>query len=114
MNEKSRKLLDEEITRALTDLEYLDDGSEDKLKAAEYIKQLMSIENESESKDFDQKMEKKKNIQAYIKMGVEFIGITLPIGFYAVWLKRGMKFEETGTYTSQTFRTLWSRFKLTK
>jgi hypothetical protein len=43
-----------------------------------------------------------------IMNGVEFI---VPMVFYGIWLHKGMKFEETGTFTSQTFRGLTSKFK---
>jgi hypothetical protein len=49
-----------------------------------------------------------------IRIAIEVAGIILPLMFYASWMKRGFKFEETGTYTSSTFRGLFSRFKPTK
>jgi hypothetical protein len=50
----------------------------------------------------------------YLKLGIEIIGIGLPLIFYASWMRRGFKFEETGTYTSTTFKGLFNRFKPTK
>ena len=50
----------------------------------------------------------------YIRLGLEAAGIILPLAFYAVWMKKGFKFEETGIYTSTTFRGLFNRFKPTK
>ena len=50
----------------------------------------------------------------YFRIGMEAAGIILPLVFYAVWMRRGLKFEETGTYTSTTFRGLFNRFKPTK
>lgn len=50
----------------------------------------------------------------YFRLGVEAAGIILPLLFYAVWMNKGFKFEETGTFTSTTFRGLFSRFRLTK
>jgi hypothetical protein len=47
-------------------------------------------------------------------LGIEIIGIGLPLIFYASWMRRGFKFEETGTYTSTTFKGLFNRFKPTK
>jgi hypothetical protein len=57
---------------------------------------------------------KKETVDRYLKLGVDVSGIVLPLIFYAVWMTRGFKFEETGTYTSNTFRWLWSRFKAGK
>lgn len=47
----------------------------------------------------------------YFKTGIEVVGIVLPLMFYAVWMKKGFKFEETGTFCSSTFRGLISNFK---
>lgn len=40
--------------------------------------------------------------------------IVLPLVFYAAWMRKGFKFEETGTFTSTTFRGLFGKFKPTK
>jgi hypothetical protein len=40
--------------------------------------------------------------------------LVLPLMFYGVWMRRGFKFEQDGTFTSQTFRGLFSRFRPTK
>lgn len=40
--------------------------------------------------------------------------LVLPLVFYAAWMRRGLKFEETGTFTSTTFRGLFNRFRPTK
>lgn len=50
----------------------------------------------------------------YFKFGLEAAGILLPLMFYAIWMKKGFKFEENGTYTSTTFRGLFNRFRPTK
>jgi hypothetical protein len=50
----------------------------------------------------------------YLKLGVEVAGVIVPVIFYASWMKKGFKFEETGTYTSTTFKGLFNRFKPTK
>lgn len=50
----------------------------------------------------------------YIKLGIAAAEIILPLIFYSKWMKRGFKFEETGTFTSTTFRGLFNRFKPTK
>lgn len=49
----------------------------------------------------------------YFRIGLEAAGLILPLIFYATWMKRGFKFEETGTFTSTTFRGLFNRFRPT-
>lgn len=50
----------------------------------------------------------------YIRLGIAATEIILPLIFYSKWMKKGFKFEETGTFTSTTFRGLFNRFKPTK
>lgn len=40
--------------------------------------------------------------------------LVLPLVFYGIWMNRGFKFEETGAFTSTTFKNLLNRFKPTK
>ena len=47
----------------------------------------------------------------YFRFGAEMAGIVLPLVFYGVWMNRGFKFEENGTFTSTTFRGLFSKFR---
>ncbi len=53
-------------------------------------------------------------IDRYVKIGIATAELVLPLVFYGVWMKRGLKFEETGTFTSQTFKNLFNRFKPTR
>ena len=57
---------------------------------------------------------KSTNIQNVLKQGVEIAAIVVPVVFYGVWMKRGFKFEEEGTFTSNTFKGLISKFKPTR
>lgn len=50
----------------------------------------------------------------YFRVGIAVAELVLPLIFYAFWMKKGFNFEETGTYTSTTFRGLFSRFRPTK
>ena len=50
----------------------------------------------------------------YFRLGMSAAELILPLMFYAVWMRRGFKFEENGTYTSTTFRGLFNRFRPTK
>jgi hypothetical protein len=64
-----------------------------------------------------QQKEKQLSVQKkdiYFKLGIEAAGIILPLMFYACWINKGLKFEETGTFTSGTFKGLINRFRPTK
>lgn len=49
-----------------------------------------------------------------IKLVIDGVTIIVPVIFYNVWMNRGFIFEETGTFTSNTFKNMWSRFKPNK
>ena len=129
MDEEIRKLLEEEIKREIRDLSTLEPGSKEKSTAIEDLAKLyrLRIEETRNEWDFNEKYEsrdsdmqfKKDQLEEqvkdrYFKLGVEVASIILPLMFYAAWMKRGFRFEETGTYTSTTFRGLFNRFKPTK
>lgn len=129
MDEEIRKLLEEEIKTEIRDLSTLEPGSKEKSTAIEDLAKLykLRIEETKNELDFSEKYDaregdkqlKKDQLEEqvkdrYFRFGVEVASIILPLIFYAAWMKRGFKFEETGTYTSTTFRSLFNRFKPTK
>ena len=50
----------------------------------------------------------------YWKIGIAAAELLVPLVFYGAWMSAGFKFEEKGTYSSQTFKNLFNRFKPTK
>lgn len=129
MDEENRKLLEEEIKREIRDLSTLEPGSKEKSTAIEDLAKLyrLRIEETKNEWDFNEKYEsrdsdmqfKKNQLEEqvkdrYFRLGVEAAGIILPLIFYGIWMRKGFKFEETGTFTSTTFRSLFNRFRPTK
>ena len=143
MDEQIRKALANEILSQLNGLSNLQPGSKEQQTAVENVTKLyrLGLEDVKADTDYDEKVYRrgidaqheqdeldrqareeqfKKDQLAeqikdrYFKLGIEVAGIVLPLIFYATWMKRGFKFEETGTYTSTTFRGLFNRFRPTK
>lgn len=143
MDEQIRQALADEILSQLNNLSNLPPGSKEQQTAVENVTKLyrLGLEDVKADTDYDEKLYRrdvdaqheqdeldrqtreeqfKKDQLAeqmkdrYFKLGVEVAGIVLPLIFYATWMKRGFKFEETGTYTSTTFRGLFNRFRPTK
>ena len=102
-NEEIRKLLEEQIKTDILKLSTLEAGSKDKMTAIDDLTKLYRLRIEEESRK-----------DRYFRLGVEAAGIILPLIFYGIWLKRGFKFEETGTFTSTTFRSLFNKFRPTR
>lgn len=143
MNEEIRQVLADEILDQFNNLKNLDPGSKEQQTAVENITKLyrLGLEDVKADTDYDEKLyrrdvdaqheqdelekqtreeEFKRNQLSeqtkdrYFRLGIEVAGIILPLMFYASWMKKGFKFEETGTYTSTTFRGLFNRFRPTK
>lgn len=118
-NEKTNlELLNEAIGKQIENLNNIEPGSEDHDRATESLVKLYKLKMEEEFKNVDSDIKKtqlmKENFNSYMKLGVEVAGIVLPLVFYASWMKKGLKFEETGTFTSTTFKSLFQKFKTTR
>lgn len=136
MEKELKNILSEEIKTQIQDLSKLDTGSAEKSRAVDDLATLykLKIEEDKMRMHVDEKINERLDTVAdrgdderirkeqlaeqikdrYIKLGIAAAEIVLPLIFYSKWMKRGFKFEETGTFTSTTFRGLFNRFKPTK
>lgn len=79
-------------------------------------------EAELAAKDVDRNREneaqvrqlREQKIDRYVRTGIAVAELILPLMFYGIWMKRGFKFEESGVYSSTTFKNLFNRFKPTR
>ena len=83
--------------------------NEEKIKKRETDERTLKEAREADEK-FKEQQEKNQKWDRRIKYGLDAASIGLPLLFYGIWMKQGFRFEETGTYTSQTFRSLFGRF----
>ena len=123
MEDEIRELLGEEIVNQIKNLPTLS-GEEQRMAvdnvAVLYRLRIEELRNDTEKSKIKNEMESTKNQiedttkDRYFKLGIEIAGLVLPLMFYGTWMRRGFAFEETGTYTSTTFRGLFSRFRPTK
>ena len=51
----------------------------------------------------------KEDAHKYIGYAINIAGIVLPLLFYGAWFKSGLKFEETGVYTSGMVKGLTNK-----
>ena len=125
MEESIKNMLQDEVAADIERLSDLEPDSDDYRKATENICKLHKLimdekrlELDSEAEVYDDRRkdnsQKKDEMIQYIKLGLEAAGIVLPLIFYAVWMNKGFRFEENGTYTSTTFKGLFNRFRPTK
>ena len=129
MDKELDEWLDEEIRNEIEGLSDFESGSEEKLKAIKGIAELYKLkigEDKSQVDAVDKEERRKtedsiKSVELendkkdrWIKVCIAGAELILPLIFYAVWMRRGLKFEESGTFTSTTFRGLFNRFRPTK
>lgn len=118
MKNETAKLMEDVIVARLNELKSLDADSENRGDIQKEIIELskLLIENDKVELDFAERRDKREaeakdmKWDRYARYGLEIMGIGLPLVFYGVWMNKGFRFEETGTFTSQTFRGLFGRF----
>jgi hypothetical protein len=98
-------LLMKEIKDEINKLSSLSDGSEEKNRVIDHIDTLyralieaVKVENERKDKKFD----------CLFRFTAEVTIALLHLGSYDIWHRRGLRFEETGSYTSSHNRNLLS------
>lgn len=129
MSEENRSLLEEEIKAEIKRLESLESGSQEHATAVDSLTKLYKLKLEEdkntyerldkiENREIDQESKTAQMAESvkdrYFRFGMAAAELVLPLMFYGVWMRRGFKFEQDGTFTSQTFRGLFSRFGPTK
>lgn len=122
---ENEELLEYVIKEELQNLTTLEAGEEKSSAIDDLVKLYkLKIEENKNQNDLMEKVDARENEvllkekqlnqekkNGFIKLGLEAAGIILPLVFYAAWMTKGFKFEETGTYTSTTFRNLFGGFK---
>lgn len=136
MNEKINELLDEEIAAEIQSISEMKNGSPEKSKAINDLSTLykLRIEENKNLWEADEKYDRRKMEEdaglrdedikrtqiseqikdRYFKVGIAAAELMIPLVFYGIWMNKGFKFEETGAYTSTTFKGLFNRFRPTK
>lgn len=126
MNEELKNSLDRRIEQCLKQLETLEEGSDAKKSAIgdldilyklhlEEIKVQMETLDKFEKRRIEEEnnksVVKEQSIDRYVKIGLEIILGVGQIVFCAIYLNKGFRFEETGTFTSATNRKCQSWIK---
>lgn len=133
MEDRIKEMLDERIQSQIEYIASLDDDDENKTKAIDDLVQLykLRIEESKNDKELEEKKErrlmeseqealkaendlKEQRKDRIIKIVLTAAEVGLPLLFYGRWMKKGFKFEETGSFSSTTFRGLFSKFKPTR
>lgn len=118
MNEENKVLLAEEIKHEIEHLKVLQYGGQEHALAVESLSKLYKLMIDDEkffAEHEDKNVQLKESIKdRYFRLGIAAAELLIPLIFYGIWMNRGFKFEEEGTFTSATFRNLFNRFRPTK
>lgn len=118
MDEEIKKLLDGEIKAEIQNLSNMEDGSDEKSLAVENLVKLFKVKIDASKNERDLSDKKdqfgEQIKDRYFRLGIAAAELILPLIFYGIWMRKGFKFEETGTYTSTTFKGLFNRFRPSK
>lgn len=123
-----KEKLNKELERELGELEGLELGSDQMQKAAATIEMMHKLrmnevnsdrdlevkKAELEAKEKELMLETKKAKDAKV---IAFVGTGVTLGTFAIklvndnlWMAKGFKFEETGTFCSKVFGEIWRGF----
>ena len=123
-----KEKLNKELERELGELEGLELGSDQMQKAAATIEMMHKLrmnevnsdrdlevkKAELETKEKELALETKKAKDAKV---IAFVGTGVTLGTFAIklvndnlWMAKGFKFEETGTFCSKVFGEIWRGF----
>ena len=123
-----KEKLNKELERELGELEGLELGSDQMRKAAATIEMMHKLrmneigsdrdlevkKAELEAKEKELTLETKKAKDAKV---IAFVGTGVTLGTFAIklvndnlWMAKGFKFEETGTFCSKVFGEIWRGF----
>ena len=133
MSKEIKEMLNDEIKTTFDKLKSLSEGTKERESAIKDLDTLYQLSLDEEKLDLEAEIknadrgEASKNAldetrlkeaqfkdqkkDRYFRVGMEAAGIILPLVFYGIWYHDGLKFEETGTFTSATLRGLFSQFK---
>lgn len=132
MNPRIESMLEEEYKRTLQEVSAAQAGSDEakwKLqKLAELHKQLMEetqadhkswletrkLELDEKEANLKEKQAEEGKVWTCVKVVLDGVAVVLPIAASWVWMRRGLRFEETGTFTSRTGQWLGNHLRLFK
>lgn len=126
MSDEITKHLDDEIEKRLSEFEYYSLDNDNIKEMTETIEKLykLRLEDRKASEELEEKRIARENEEAFREkdlrerkidrwFGGIVTGLTTAASliFYGIWMNKGFKFEETGTFTSTTFKGLFNRFR---
>ena len=114
--DKSRELLEKQLVQELETMHAtISLEGESRGAVTDQIVKLYELKIAEDSKTQELQFKKEELEETKKSKTLDTIlsasGIVLQLLFYGMWMKRGFRFEQTGSFTSQTFKGLIAKFK---
>lgn len=118
--------LDDVIEKRLKEFDCYDLDSENTKQAVEAIEKLYKLKIEERKvegelyekqktreneEDVKNKELHEKRVDRWVNGAITVASTAASLVFYGIWMNKGFKFEETGSFTSTTFKGLFNRFR---
>ena len=104
--DNSTEMLERQIETEIQGLATMDPDSDEKAKAVENLTKLHKLKIDEAKVELERQTKDDEKKHRFIKLGVDvgLVGVGLVFNHY--WRKKGFKFEEEGTFTSNTLREI--------
>ena len=109
-----KSMLDDAIVKELDRLKSLDESDPERTQTIQDLTELHKLRmeeiNAEANADDKRKQAKDSKIDRVVKICVAVLETGVPLIFYGIWLRAGLRFEKDGTISSTTVRNLLNRF----
>lgn len=113
--DETKILLEQQIDAEIEKLSTMEDGSEEKEKTIDGLSKLYRLKIEESKNDLEAKSRDKElkdqKWNNWIGHGITVLGTGATLVFNWIWLKKTLKFEETGALVSNGFKFLQNGVK---
>lgn len=104
--DNSTEMLERQIETEIENLSTMEPGSDEKLRTVDNLTKLYKMKMDAIQFELDKKDKQEDRIVQLVKIGGTLALSIAAIGFQHFWWCREMRFEETGSFLSQTGRDI--------
>ena len=102
-----KELLEDVVKAEILDFKNSLETPEDKKLRVDYLEKLNTMVLKHEELERSKKYDMIDRILTGVDITVKVTAIVVPMVKYDQWFHEGMKFEETGTFVAQTFKSFF-------
>ena len=108
-----KDLLEDVVKAEILDFKNSLETPEEKKLRVDYLEKLNTMVLKHEESERSKKYDMIDRLLTGVEITVKVTAIVVPMVKYDQWFHEGMKFEETGTFVAQTFKSFFGKMKPT-